>query len=340
MRIGETHNTTSADQHLSTGTGDSADVAVRGANRARRVTLRLAFAAVVAAAVAGLLYVLTVGTRAGQLVGELILGGRPASADTVTAAEQVLHALSVWSLVIGTLVVITIALMQRRRRLAAVAAGAIIGANLTTQVLKLLVLDRTDLLNGLFYPLPNSFPSGHATAAASLAVGLLLVLPPLLRAPSVILSAIVVAIVGISTLITGWHRMADAVGGVYVATAWGAGLAALLAWRRGLEDVGRHTEQLGRLSSIIPVTIGSGILVLGGLAYVLAAADPLEVLTYLAQRGGSPALFVVGLLITFGASLLSLGALGFMLRDIRLDPRTKSVAVSAGEIQAERPPSA
>ena len=60
---------------------------------------------------------------------------------------------------------------------------------------------------------------------------------------------------------------------------------------------------------------------LGGLVYMILAADPLEVLLFLAERGGSPALFVVGVLITIGASLASLGTLGFVLRDIRLDPR-------------------
>jgi membrane-associated phospholipid phosphatase/uncharacterized membrane protein HdeD (DUF308 family) len=288
---------------------------------ARRAGRRLALVSVGAAVIAGGLYIVTVGTPAGQLVGELILGGRPASPETVIGAEQVLAALSRVSLVMGTMVVVVIALVQRRPWLALAAAAAIVGANITTQLLKEIVLDRTDLLGGLFYPLPNSFPSGHATAAASVAVGLLLVVPPLLRAPSVIVSGIVVAIVGTSTLVAGWHRMADAVGGVFVATAWGAGLGAVLASRRGVEPVGRRAAALGRLSSTIPMVIGGTSLALGGLAYVLLAADPLEVLLFLAERGGSPALFVVGVLITIGASLASLGTLGFVLRDIRLDPR-------------------
>ncbi len=291
-----------------------------GAPRAGR---RLAIVSVGAAFIAAGLYIVTVGTPAGQLVGELILGGRPASAETVIGAERVLAALSRLSLVMGTLVVAVIALVQRRPRLALAAAVAIVGANITTQLLKEIVLDRTDLLGGLFYPLPNSFPSGHATAAASVAVGLLLVVPPLLRAPSVIVSGIVVAIVGTSTLVAGWHRMADAVGGVFVATAWGAGLGALLASRRGVEPVGRRTAAFGRLSSTIPMVIGGTSLVLGGLGYLILAADPLEVLLFLAERGGSPALFVVGLLITIGASLATLGTLGFVLRDIRLDPRAR-----------------
>lgn len=277
--------------------------------------------AIGAAAVAALLYISTITTRTGQLVGELMLGGRPASPAAIASAEQVLSTLSRSSLALGTAAVVGIALLQRRRGLALVAAATIGAANLTTQLLKQLVLDRTDLLDGLFYPLPNSFPSGHATAAASIAVALLLVLPPLLRAPTVVLSSIVVAIVGISTLVAGWHRMADAVGGVFVATAWAAGFAAFLAWRRGIEVAGARTAAFGRVSATIPLLVGAGLLAFGGIAYVIVAADPLGVLLVLADRGGSPALFAVGMLLTVGTSLVALGGLGFALRDIQLDPR-------------------
>lgn len=277
--------------------------------------------AIGAAAVAALLYLSTITTRTGQLVGELMLGGRPASPAAIASAEQVLSTLSRSSLALGTAAVVGIALLQRRRGLALAAAATIGAANLTTQLLKQLVLDRTDLLDGLFYPLPNSFPSGHATAAASIAVALLLVLPPLLRAPTVVLSSIVVAIVGISTLVAGWHRMADAVGGVFVATAWAAGFAAFLAWRRGIEVAGARTAAFGRVSATIPLLVGAGLLAFGGIAYVIVAADPLGVLLVLADRGGSPALFAVGMLLTVGTSLVALGGLGFALRDIQLDPR-------------------
>ena len=273
----------------------------------------------VAALVAIGLYAVTVRTRVGQLVGELILGGRPASSPIVADAEQVLATLSRTSLVIGTLCVITIALAQRRPWLAAAATVAIVGANASTQLLKVVILDRTDMLDGLFYPLPNSFPSGHATAAASIAVGALLVLPPLLRAPTVILSSIVVAVVGVSTLLAGWHRMADAVGGVFVATAWGSAAGAILGWRRGVEVVGIRTVAFGAFASRIPVLLGIVALALGGLAYLIAALDPLDVMLVLAERGGSPAIFAIGVLLTIGSSLLALGALGFALRDVRLD---------------------
>jgi membrane-associated phospholipid phosphatase len=184
------------------------------------------------------------------------------------------------------------------------------------------------LLDGLFYPLANSFPSGHATAAASIAVATVLVLPPLLRAPTVVLSAVVVAAVGGSAIVAGWHRMADSVGGVFVATAWASGTGAALTWRRGVDIVGARTAMFGRLSTRLPIAVGVVVLALGGLAYVVAALDPLDVLLVLAERGGSPALFVIGLMLTTGTSLLAIGALGFALRDVHLDPRTDQVTSS------------
>ena len=287
-----------------------------------RATRRLALLSLGAASGAAAIYVITVGTRAGQLLGELILGGRPPALEQVTTAESVLQILSRSSLALGTLIICAIALLQRRPWLASAALIVVIGANVTTQLLKQILLDRTDLLDGLFYPLPNSFPSGHATAAASIAVGLLLVVPPLLRAPVVVLSGVVVAVVGVSTLVTGWHRMADAVGGTFVATSWGAGLAAFLTWRHGVESVGPRTAQLGRVGARTSMALGAGLVVFGAFAYLVAAIDPLEVLFHLAERGGSPALFGIGVVIVVGATFLTLGALGLALRDVRLDPRS------------------
>jgi membrane-associated phospholipid phosphatase len=281
---------------------------------------RLSVVCLAAAAAAAVLYVITVGTPAGQLIGELILGGRPADVQATERAGRILATVSGNTVGIGLVVVVAIALLQKRPRLALAAAAAIVAANVTTQLLKETLLERTDLLDRLFYPLPNSFPSGHATAAASIAVGLIVVLPPLFRSPAIIAAAIAVASVAVSTLVLGWHRMADAIGGVFVATAWGAGLAAVLAWRRGVEVVGRRTAAVGRISARIAITIGFAALLVGGSLYALAVTDPLNVLLDLAERGGSPALFVLGILVTIGASFVALGGLGFALRDVRLDP--------------------
>ena len=286
----------------------------------RHPVRRLSFVCAAAAAAAAALFVVTVNTTAGQLIGGLILGGRPIDPATSKGAGQILSVVSGYTVGIGLVIIIAIGLLQERPRLALMATGAVVAANLTTQLLKELVLQRTDLLDRLFYPLPNSYPSGHATAAASLAVGLILVVPPLARPFVTIATAIGVALVAVSTLLLGWHRMADAIGGVSVATAWGAGLAAVLAWRRGIEIVGRRTAAIGRISGGMAMAIGLVAVLVGGSLYVLVAVDPLDVLLHLAERGGSPALFLLGVIVTVGACIVALGGLAFALRDIRLDP--------------------
>jgi membrane-associated phospholipid phosphatase len=283
------------------------------------VPWRLAALAGVCAVLAGCLYALTIGTSVGQLLGELILGGRPdqAAADS---ASVLLASVSRTTLIIGSVGLVGWALLQGRPRLALGVLVVIVGANLATQLAKTVLLDRADQLDGLFYPLSNSFPSGHATAAASLAVALLLVVPPVLRVPIAIPSSLLVALVGVATLTLGWHRMADAVGGTLVATSWAAGVGAVLVWRRGVETVGARSGHLGRVGSRVLIVAGLIMLVVGWLAYLLAALDPLGVLLVLADRGGSPALFAVGVVIVIGASFVALGALVYALRDVRLDP--------------------
>jgi membrane-associated phospholipid phosphatase len=291
-------------------------------------------------------YWLTVGTPLGQLMSELILGGRAGAPDAVRAAEDVLRTLSRATLAAGGVAVVLLALVQRREGLAAVAAGTILGANITTQLLKSVFLERTDLLDSLFYALPNSFPSGHVTAAASVAVALVIVLPPLLRSPTIIVASLAVAVAGASTMFAGWHRMADVVGGIFVAAAWGAGLTAILVWRRGAAPVGRRTEIVGRLSARLVVAMAIVILVFSGAAYLLALIDPLNVLLLLARRGGSPVLLGVGLLIAAGTSLLTFGALGLALRDVRLEappdrkPPPPAPAIHAAATAQDREPPA
>jgi membrane-associated phospholipid phosphatase len=295
---------------------------------ARRAFWRLVALSAVSTILTVALYGLTVGTEVGQLVGELILGGRPTAAAAGDAAA-VLSSISRISLVMGTITLASFALLQRRTRLALGVVVMIIGANVTTQLAKDLVLDRIDQLDGLFYPLSNSFPSGHVTAAASVAAGLLLVVPPVLRAPTAVAASLAITSVGLSTLLLGWHRMADVVGGTLVATAWAAGVSAILVRLGGIGPVGRRTFALGRLGSRALMIVGLLFIALGGVAYVLAALDPLGVLLVLAERGGSPALFIIGAVLVTGSALLTLGALTYALRDIRLDP-TADASQAAG----------
>ncbi len=94
------------------------------------------------------------------------------------------------------------------------------GANLSTQVLKHVVLDRPRLGLGVFDE--NTLPSGHTTAAASASAALVFVVPPRARPWAALLGAGYTAATGVSTLVGRWHRPSDVVAAVLVVLAWSA----------------------------------------------------------------------------------------------------------------------
>jgi membrane-associated phospholipid phosphatase len=116
---------------------------------------------------------------------------------------------------------------RRHEALAAVAVVA--GANVTTQVLKVVLAHpRYQAYLGSPQPTSTAFPSGHATAAASIAVALLIVAPGRLRLLAGAVGAVLLAVVGTSVVVIEWHYPSDVLGGMFVAAGWGfAALAAL-----------------------------------------------------------------------------------------------------------------
>ncbi|WP_295109070.1 phosphatase PAP2 family protein [uncultured Kocuria sp.] len=136
------------------------------------------------------------------------------------------YAPEVVALLAGVLALVW-AVRYRRWTAALCAAGAVIAANVTTQFLKHGVLDKPDL--GIQQIASNSFPSGHTTAAASFLMALLLVAPPHRRARAGRWGAFLAAVVGMLTVVNGWHRPSDAAAAVLVVAGWG--LVAALAER-------------------------------------------------------------------------------------------------------------
>ncbi len=135
---------------------------------------------------------------------------------------------------------------RRREALAAVAVVA--GANLTTQLLKhLLARPRFQLDFGYHQPWADAFPSGHTTAAASIAAALILVAPPHLRRPAAIAAGLLTALVGVSVVVNQWHYPSDVAGGCLVVASWA--LAALGVLRlSGARSAGER-RRTGELSA-------------------------------------------------------------------------------------------
>ena len=127
---------------------------------------------------------------------------------------------------------------RRREVLAAVVVVA--GANVTTQLLKgVLEHVRTKAFeHGWELPWPNSFPSGHTTAAASIAVALLLVGPVGYRMLAAGAGAALTGVVGLAVVVLGWHYPSDVLGALLVVATWGLCAVAYLRQRRSMPEVG------------------------------------------------------------------------------------------------------
>jgi membrane-associated phospholipid phosphatase len=124
-----------------------------------------------------------------------------------------------------------IGLRYGRRREVLAAIVVVAGANLTTQLLKTTLehARHKAFEHGIELPWPDSFPSGHTTAAASIAVALLLVVPAAHRLAAAVAGIAITAAVGFSVVVLGWHYPSDVLGGLLVVGAWGF---AALAWLR------------------------------------------------------------------------------------------------------------
>lgn len=191
-----------------------------------RVVVAVLVALVAAAGVWATWRVFVVGGH-GQAVDQASLEGAHIGRTRLwEIAEPVLDVVSTGFLAAAVLACAVIAVVRRRWGLALVAAVVLGGANLSTRVLKVVLLDRPDLGHG---PDFNTLPSGHTTAAASVAVAVLLVVPPRARPWAAVLGAAYAGATGVSTLIGQWHRPSDVVAGLLVVLAWGALGCAVLA---------------------------------------------------------------------------------------------------------------
>jgi membrane-associated phospholipid phosphatase len=85
-------------------------------------------------------------------------------------------------------------------------------------------------------PWSNSFPSGHTTAAASIAVALLLVVPAGYRLLAAGIGAALTAAVALAVVVLGWHYPSDVFGALLVVATWGLCAVAFLR-RRQQRDV-------------------------------------------------------------------------------------------------------
>lgn len=172
--------------------------------------------------------------------------------------------------------------LARRRIWVAVAIGTVIlGANVTTELLKpLLAAPRPHEL--LPYP-PSaaSWPSGHATAAMSLALCMVIAVPARLRPLMAALGAAFAVAVSYSFLALEWHFPSDVLGGFLVAAMW-TSLVVAAVLTAAAHGPATARVGLGRRLTVREALEPPALTALAalGLAVLVVIARPGEVVAY------------------------------------------------------------
>jgi membrane-associated phospholipid phosphatase len=188
--------------------------------RSPRSTLVAAIGFTVAAAAVWLVAFRTAaGARLDATIMTGFLGLRGPRVDGL--ADTVAHLADPAPFALATVVIVSVALVRRRPWLAGMTGVALIGANVTTQALKVLTAEprlASTMTGG--YVDAASWPSGHATAAMTMALCAAVVVPSRWRPLVLALGGTFTIGVGYSVLVLGWHLPSDVLGGVCVATLW------------------------------------------------------------------------------------------------------------------------
>ena len=244
----------------------------------------------------------------GQLLDTVALTGSAIGQSRVAGpVDAVLTTVSALSLLIVMVIIGFIALARRRVAVACGAMVLIVGANLTTQVLKFVVVrpeigvDMERAASG------NSLPSGHTTIAASVAVALVLVLPAGARGVAGILGALATATVGIATLSAGWHRPSDAVAALLIVGVW----ACIAGWFIVIAQRGHgHVDYGPPNRSAALALILVGLVLLAGAWLALELTDQV-LATPAAQLGRRRLLAAYG-----GGAMQILGVAGLVMASV------------------------
>lgn len=181
-------------------------------------------------------------------------------------AEPVLDVVSLGFVVVALGATMLLAVLRSRWGLALQVAVLVVGANITTQLLKHLVLERPELGP---YPGTNTLPSGHTTVAASVSMAILLVVPRRSRPFVAILGAGYTAATGVATMVGQWHRPSDVMAAILVVLAW-TGLVCALTPRSEL-DAGGSTATPTAVASLT-LAVAAVLAAVSGYA-VLSGAD-------------------------------------------------------------------
>ncbi|MFI5891295.1 phosphatase PAP2 family protein [Actinoplanes sp. NPDC051513] len=214
--------------------------------------------AILAAGGVAAMYLAFVQTTTGQYADTTaMLGGDVHHQRVVEVLSRALNGTTLVTLVLVCLVAVAVGVLRRRIDLAIGTGVLVLGANASCQLLKVR-LPRPDLSG---FPGPNSFPSGHAAAAASVVCALILVLPAAVRGIVALAGAAYVTVIGVATVWAEWHRPSDVVAAVLLVLAWASfALFAIRLFRRAAGPAGRPSRlTTAALLAVAVITGAAGV---------------------------------------------------------------------------------
>jgi membrane-associated phospholipid phosphatase len=206
---------------------------------------------------------------------------------------------------------VLVALARGRPRVAITVGAIMLAANETTQLLKPLLAAPRDTVPW-DYITNASWPSGHATAAMSLALCMVIAVPARRRpVVAAVMSAFAIAVC-YSFLELGWHYPSDVFGGFLVATTWtllgAAGLSLYEARRPSAVRSGaagdRPAFSIGEALTPAAALLLTGAILVG----LILLARPHAVLDYARAHEtfviGAAAIAALGLTLASGLMLI------------------------------------
>src|SRR4051812_27345736 len=143
-----------------------------------------------------------------------------------TLAERAASLGDASTVALVALVLAGIAFLRGRPRIAVTVLLLVLATSLSSQLLKTLLAypREPDLVN------LAAFPSGHSTAAMTLALCGVLVAPAALRPLAGIVGLAYALAVGFGVVSLGWHFPSDVVGGFLLAAGWTLAAVSVLLW--------------------------------------------------------------------------------------------------------------
>ncbi|MDG4810560.1 phosphatase PAP2 family protein [Micromonospora sp. WMMD1120] len=238
-------------------------------------------------------------TAAGQWLDGVLLppaergGGYEQRTTLVGPAKTVLAAFGRPTLIAAVLALVVLVGALRRRLVAAVVGvGLVLGTVLVAGALKS-ALPRPDLQIESSTT-HNSFPSGHVAAATALLLAFLLVLPGWARRWLAVPGAAGVSVIAAATMIAGWHRFSDALGGVLLGVTVFCLAAAALAALPGDRVAATGADAGGPGRRLAEAAVGLVVLVWVVLVVVpgLVASVRSGLLVAIVAAGGSTVLLI------------------------------------------------